>query len=194
LAPRAPKRRRATRCARYATFASVLLRRVALRWGFALVCGVGYLILRLLVMCERGGAWLGLPPLVVAGEQSTPRRNAAEGLLATLYHVLPLVRLKVFHTGSGSIAIQNHAFGRQFVGRVANHEDIFKVNKNNPWILLIISLNISNGGASLSTEPRRCWVGERRPFVRRCFLGIYIGAVRRSRAMVATLKLRRSLR
>jgi hypothetical protein len=88
LAPRAPKRRRATRCARYATFASVLLRRVALRWGFALVCGVGYLILRLLVMCERGGAWLGLPPLVVAGEQSTPRRNAAEGLLATLYHVL----------------------------------------------------------------------------------------------------------
>ena len=63
---------------------------------------------------ERGGGG-------ASGSGSGSASGSGSGA-ATPKPMLPLVRLKVFHTGSGSIAIQNHAFGRQFVGRVANHE------------------------------------------------------------------------
>ena len=54
------------------------------------------------------------------------REAGAGGIQA----MLPLVRLKVNHTGYGNISIPNHTFGRQFVGRVANHEDILLFSRN----------------------------------------------------------------
>ena len=120
VAPLAPKRHRHSPSARCAAFVPVLLRRVALRWSFALVCGVGYLVLRayqaldyrytfranpsltvdlfprtvhiflsgLLIMCERGGTLLGLPPLAVAGVERVPPPKSAGGFFRTLSEML----------------------------------------------------------------------------------------------------------